>query len=464
MRSHQFHPHVLRAYDIRGRVNETLNETDAFALGLAFAHHVLNKGGKRVVIGRDGRLSSPDLARCLSDGLRGGGINVINIGIAPTPMVYFADIHFNADGAIQVTGSHNPPDHNGFKMVLGHKPFFGDDITRLATRAEKGLQEQGGGEVTHENINAPYLNTLVSYAGNLAPLADQTVIWDCGNGAAGVIVPTLTAQLDGRHQILFADIDGIFPHHHPDPSDPSNLVAMSEAIKTSSALLGIGFDGDGDRIGVIDSTGRHITGDLLTAFLAKGILRNHPGAKIIFDVKASQVALDAVSALGGEVVLSKTGHSFMKSSLRAHNAPFGGEMSGHIFIADGYYGYDDAMLAAVAVLKEICIGGESITDFIDNLPPVFSTPELRIPCADDRKFSAVEEIISMISTASDATILDIITIDGIRVIEKNGWWLIRASNTGGEIVVRAEGDSVDSLDRLKSQIYNHLSKVGVNGG
>jgi len=465
--THQFHPTILRAYDIRGIVGETLHDQDAYMIGLGFADRLRAAQGRHVVIGRDGRLSSPHLAAALAEGLVDGGMMVTDIGVGPTPKLYFADQHFNADGAIQVTGSHNPPSHNGFKMVLGHKPFFSDDITQLGVQVAAGVDQQPGGQCQEHDLQADYIAAMLdaiglNAIGSLDGLDDKTFIWDCGNGAAGPSAMDLTKAISGQHHVLFAEIDGNFPNHHPDPVNPETLDLLREAVAKHNAEMGIGFDGDGDRIGLIDAKGRQVPGDLLTAYLSRHSLRKTPGAQVIFDVKSSLAALDAVTGLGGAPLLWKTGHSHMKTKMKETGAPIGGEMSGHLFLADGYYGYDDALFAALAVLREMAVSGESITAFVDSLPETFATPELRIPCDDTIKFDVMARVIADVSAHPDADQQDAADMDGIRVTGDQGWWLIRASNTGAELVARAEGRDEAACAMLKERIRSRLKTAGLN--
>jgi phosphomannomutase len=464
---HQFHPTILRAYDIRGIIEETLGNDDAYMIGLGFAA-ILRKAapqqdnGHKVVVGRDGRLSSPDLMAALIRGLVAGGMQVIDIGIAPTPKLYFADIMLAADGAIQVTGSHNPPHHNGFKMVCGHRPFFGDDILGLGQLVAAGVAPVEGGRLKHIDVQADYIKAMIDAAGDLSGLGGMTIIWDCGNGAAGPSVLDVTAELTGDHHVMFPEIDGTFPNHHPDPAHPETLDLLRRAVTDHRAMIGIGFDGDGDRIGVIDAKGRHVPGDVLTAYLARQSLRKATGAEIFFDVKSSLAALDTVTAMGGIPCLWKTGHSHMKVKLKQSKAPIAGEMSGHIFIADGYFGFDDAIFAALAILRETIISGDTITDFIDSLPNFYATPELRIACDDSLKFRIVDDIIADVASVPDEDTISIADMDGIRVTGESGWWLIRASNTDAQLVVRAEGRTAAARDELKNRIKNRLAKAGLD--
>lgn len=467
MITHQFHPTILRVYDIRGIDGETLYERDAYMLGLCFAAQLRKRGGRNVAIGRDGRLSSPQLAVALGQGLVQGGMSVIDIGLAPTPKLYFADLHFDCDGAIQVTGSHNPPNHNGFKMVMGHKPFFGEDIIALGKAMADGIDLPDiEGTIREDDVSSAYLDALLRPFENNPAIADalkdMSVIWDCGNGAVGPTILDVVAKLAGTHHVLFPEIDGTFPNHHPDPVNPETLDLLQKAVHKNNAVIGIGFDGDGDRIGLIDAKGRQVPGDVLTAYLARQILVENPGATIIFDVKSSLAALDAVTQMGGQPSLWKTGHSHMKIKLIDTKAPLAGEMSGHIFIADGYYGFDDAIFAAIAVLREMIISGVSITQFIDELPDVYATPELRIDCPDEIKFEIMARISADVKSNPDDDMIDCIDIDGLRITCAGGWWLIRASNTGAELVARAEGRDELARHDLTARIRQRLKTAGID--
>lgn len=459
---HLFHPSILRSYDIRGIVGDTLHDDDARAIGVGIGSIVRQKGGSRVAIGRDGRLSSPVLAEALKSGLIAAGMQVYDIGEGPTPLLYFADRHLETDAAIQVTGSHNPPTHNGFKMVLGHEPFFGADIQNLGAMMASGVEPGTAGESQNTDLNAVYLETILTAAGTLTGLDDKTVIWDCGNGATGPLTELLTRRLPGYHKVLFAEIDGTFPNHHPDPVDPATLDLLRAATAEHKAFLGIGFDGDGDRIGIIDAKGRQVPGDLLTAYLARGVIARNPEALIIFDVKSSLAALDAVEQFGGQPQLWKTGHSHMKMRLKETGAPLAGEMSGHIFMADGYLGYDDALFAALAVLRETARSGETLTEFLDSLPDVHATPELRITCPDEIKFDVVSKVIADVAANPDPDQIAQADMDGIRVTGESGWWLIRASNTGAELVARAEGRDETARDELRDRIRTRLTTAGLD--
>ena len=457
MNHHDFDQTILRAYDIRGIYQQTLHDDDAFAIGMTFAALQQDRGfGPRVAVGRDGRISSPALAAALIDGLQAGGGEVTDIGCGPTPMLYFGAHELDMGGAIQVTGSHNPPTHNGFKMVMGGHSFFGDDISALGAASHAGVTRRNGGTVRHEDIQPAYIDRLATGA----RASGLSVIWDCGNGASGPVTEALVSRLEGRHRVLFPEVDGTFPNHHPNPVDPETLDLLRAEVANAGADLGIGFDGDGDRIGVIDATGRQVPGDLLTAYLAQDIAARHAGAPIILDVKSSEAALQLISESGGAAEIWKTGHSHMKRRMKEINAPLAGEMSGHIFIKDGYLGFDDAIYAGVRVITQMVETGQSITDFMDSLPVQHATPELRIDCPDTHKFGTMDRIHSHVLTRHDEA--DVNAIDGVRVRTGAGWWLIRASNTEAALVARAEADSADGLTRLIDELEGTLKAAGLD--
>ncbi len=459
MQGHSFDPTVLREYDIRGIVGETLGEEDAYAIGRTFGSMVSREGGRRVCVGRDGRVSSQPLAEALARGLMDAGVDVLDIGLGPTPMLYFAVHELEADGGIMVTGSHNPPDHNGFKMMIGTRPFFGAQIQTLGKLAAAGWGDSGSGRCERHDIEAAYVERLLRdvESGDLK-IAPMAVAWDPGNGSAGRIVEMLTERLPGRHILLNAEIDGSFPNHHPDPTKPETLEQLIETVRARGLDLGIAFDGDGDRIGAVDGQGRIVWGDQLLAILARDLLIDRPGATVIADVKASQVLFDEIAAAGGEPLLWRTGHSLIKTKMAETGAPLAGEMSGHIFFADRYYGFDDAIYAAVRLLAALTRAGRSLAELRDALPEVVNTPEIRLACPEERKFELVKEVRDRLR-ARGARVLD---IDGVRVSNDHGWWLLRASNTQAVLVARCEAQSQDGLAALKSELADELRASGLD--
>jgi phosphomannomutase len=454
-KGHNFDPTVLREYDIRGVVGRTLGRDDAEAIGRAFATIAAREaGGKTFCVGYDGRVSSPELEAALVAGLNAAGADAIRVGLGPTPMLYYSVHSLDADGGIMVTGSHNPPDNNGFKLMLGKSSFFGASIQELGALAGEGAYREGSGARCDEPMLSRYVARVAEESASLAPLK---VVWDAGNGAAGEAMKLLTAELPGEHILLNERIDGSFPAHHPDPTVPENLVQLIAETRAGKCDLGIAFDGDGDRIGIVDGAGEILWGDQILALLSRPVLRRQPGATIIADVKASQVLFDEVARLGGKPLMWKTGHSLIKAKMAETGAPLAGEMSGHIFFADRYHGYDDALYAAVRMLGVICDEGRSLAELRASLPARVNTPELRFECADGRKFDAIEEVRQRLASSG----ADVDAIDGVRVSTEDGWWLLRASNTQPVLVARCEAADEDGLARLKQELVAQLSESGI---
>jgi phosphomannomutase len=452
---HRFDPTILREYDIRGVVGTTLSSADARAIGRAYAQTLAEAGGRRVAVGYDGRLTSPELEEALVDGLAMEGADVVRIGRGPTPMLYFAAATLGVDAGIMVTGSHNPPDHNGFKFVFQGKPFYGAAIQRLGKAAlGLGSSRHPAGRISERAVRGDYVARLARDYDGMGTL---TVAWDAGNGATGEVVQELTARLSGRHILLNETIDGTFPAHHPDPTLPETLVQLQQAVASERCDLGVAFDGDGDRIGVVDGRGRILWGDQLMVLLARDVLGRHPGAPIIADVKASQVLFDEIVRMGGRPVMAPTGHSLIKAKLAETGAPLAGEMSGHIFFADGYYGFDDAVYVAVRLLGILSRSSENLAELRDRLPAVVNTPELRFPCDDTRKFEVVHAVRERLRKAA----AEITDIDGVRVRTADGWWLLRASNTQAVLVARAESTTESGLARLRGELAAQLAASGV---
>jgi phosphomannomutase len=451
---HRFPPSLLREYDLRGRVGETLREEDALALGRAVAAMARAKGRSRLVVGYDGRLSSPALERALVEGLVRSGIVVTRLGRGPTPLLYFAIQQLALDGGIMVTGSHNPPDENGFKIVLGPEPFQGACIARLGEIAEAGEFVEGIGKVEDAHLHQQY---VIDLASEVQEERGLSVAWDSGNGATGEIVSELARKLPGQHLLLNVEIDGRFPSHHPDPTVPRNLRQLQAAVCAKGCDLGIAFDGDGDRIGVVDGEGVILWADQLMILFAEAVLKEWPGAPIVADVKASQTLFDGIAAAGGRPILSASGYTVIRSRMLAERAPLAGEMSGHIFFAEGYYGFDDAIYVGVRLLDILARTEQSLDAMIDALPAVFNTPELRVECDEARKFAIVGEVKERLRRRG----AEFIDIDGVRVGTPDGWWLMRASNTQAVIVVRAEAGSQEGLGRLKQQLTAELAPSGL---
>ncbi|MDJ0947313.1 MAG: phosphomannomutase/phosphoglucomutase [Alphaproteobacteria bacterium] len=454
MRAHTLEPSILREYDIRGIVGETLGREDATAIGRAFGSRVIRAGGRQVCVGFDGRLSSPDLTAALVEGLLSTGCDVLRVGRGPTPMLYFAVHHLDADGGIMVTGSHNPPDYNGFKMMLGGAAFYGDDIQSIGTLTAAGDFETGSGSEAERPVLDDYVARVTGdYRGN----GELKVAWDSGNGAMGEALAAAVRRLPGEHILLNEAIDGTFPNHHPDPTVAANLVQLQETVRAEGCDLGIAFDGDGDRIGAVDGGGEILWADQLLAVLAREVIEEAPGATIIADVKASEVLFDEIARLGGTPLMWKTGHSLIKAKMKETGAPLAGEMSGHIFFADRYYGFDDALYAAVRLLNVLSASGESLAQFRGRLSGAVNTPELRFPCSEDRKVAVVEEVRARLQAAG----AELSDVDGVRVKTQDGWWLLRASNTQDVLVARCEARDQAGIDRLKRTLIAQLDQSGI---
>ncbi|KZX94902.1 phosphomannomutase [Erythrobacter sp. HI0019] len=461
--THSFHPTVLREYDIRGIIGETLGADDARAIGRSFGSMLAEAGGRKVAVGYDGRVSSPMLEHALVEGLNASGMDVVRIGMGPTPMLYYAEASAeDVDGGIEITGSHNPANYNGFKMVFQGRPFFGADIQELGRRSSAGEWVDGSGSVEDRDVIDAYIERMLEALDGIDPasLAGLKVGWDAGNGAAGPALEKLAARLPGEHHMLFTDVDGEFPNHHPDPTVEENLADLRNLVAEKSLDFGVAFDGDGDRIGAIDGEGRVIWGDQLLMVFAEDLLARRKGATIIADVKASRALFDHVAAHGGEPLMWKTGHSLIKSKMKETGSPLAGEMSGHVFFADEYYGYDDALYAGVRLIAAAARLGKSVTELRSAMPPMINTPEMRFQVDESRKFAAIGEIAGRVA-ASDA-LAD--TTDGVRVTTDDGWWLLRASNTQDVLVARAESESEEGLARLVAQIDEQLAESGLERG
>lgn len=460
---HSFHPDILREYDVRGIVGETLFPADARALGAAFGALVGREGGSTVCVGWDGRHSSPGLRDALVDGLTASGRRVLSVGCGPTPMLNFAVHDRSADAGVMVTGSHNPGNHNGFKMSFGPgcgagRPVYGDEIRQLGRAAAAGI------EPAAVPGSSASIDVAEAYAGRLAAeldgadLSDVTVVWDCGNGATGEIAARLTGRLAGRHRLLYAEIDGDFPNHHPDPTVAANLADLQAAVAQEGADAGIAFDGDGDRIGIVDDSGAILWADQAMVYFAADLLRQRPGARAIADVKASRVFFDEVARLGGTPEMYRTGHSPIKSRMQETGAPMAGEMSGHLFFADRYYGFDDALYAAVRLLRLMAADPAPLSAFRAALPPVFNTPEIRIAVEEARKFAIVDSVRARL----EAQGADFVAIDGVRAETEDGWWLLRASNTQAALSLRCEAGTEAGLARLVDGLRGILADEGVD--
>ena len=466
MQKHIFHKTVLREYDIRGLVGDTLSNDDAYAIGRGLSAIVASRDlAKTAIVGFDGRASSPIFAEHLLKGFRDSGFSTTCIGLCPTPTLYYAAKEQQQSVAVQITGSHNPADYNGFKIMMENKSFFGDDIRKLGDICAKGdyIGDYGGGDghgsapdTTHMSVTDAYIDRITR---DLSPdVQPFNVVWDCGNGAVGAVIDQLVAKLSGQHTVLYGDVDGTFPNHHPDPTIPKNLEDLIAEVKTQNADFGVAFDGDGDRIGLVDRFGRILWGDQMLMLLAREVLSECPNAPILADVKASQALFDEIARLGGRPVMVPTGHSIVKTRMLEEGSPLAGEMSAHIFYSHKFYGHDDALYVALRMMNVISKSGKELYQLYDELPKVVNTPEIRIDVTEEEKFSIVNTIKRDV-TNDDTLVVN--TIDGIRVSEMNGWWLVRASNTQPALVARVEADNQANLDHLKSALAKRLQSAGV---
>jgi len=451
--THNFNRTILREYDIRGIVGDTLTEADAYALGRTFAALARDEGARRLAVGRDGRTHSGMLEAALVRGLTEGGVDVVLIGMGPSPMLYFATHYLDVDGGIQVTGSHNPADYNGFKLLLNGRSVFGQEIQGIGARAARGDWTSGQGTTEEADIREAYVNRLLEGFSGKA----FRVGWDAGNGAAGPVLDMLVERLPGQHHVIFSEVDGRFPNHHPDPTVEKNLADLKQLVADKGLDFGIAFDGDGDRIGAVDGKGRVIWGDQLLMILAGPVLEEQPGATIIADVKASQKLFDRVAEMGGAPLMWKTGHSLIKSKMKETGAPLAGEMSGHIFFKHRWYGFDDALYAAVRLIEAVSASGKSLTELKSEMPVSVATPEMRFQVDESRKFAVVDEVAERL--AKDGAEVD--KTDGVRVKTADGWWLLRASNTQDVLVARAEAKDQAGLDRLMDAINRQLEASGI---
>lgn len=445
----KMNPVIFREYDIRGVYNSDFDRGFALELGKAFVSYVRGKTGiknPRLTLGHDARLSSPEVTASLAEGFKTSGAHVIHLGLVTSPISYFSTFTVeNVQGGIMVTGSHNPPDYNGFKISFGRSTIFGDEIKQLEKIILAGDFVSGPGSEEKIDILTPYVERYKKEFGVMAP---TPIVLDCGNGAAGCVARRLYEAVGLKPKILFEQPDGNFPNHHPDPTVESNLVALKEEVLSSKAAVGIGFDGDADRIGLIAGDGRFVLGDEMMALIAQDILQEHKGAKIIGDVKCSDRMFDFVKQNGGKPIMWKTGHSLIKEKVKLEKAPFGGELSGHIFFADRNYGYDDALYAGLRVVEILTKNKKTIGELLEKLPPSYCTPEIRIDTTEEKKHAIVAKLKDRFARPSSEYAVNL--IDGIRVSFADGWALARASNTQPVLVLRFESTSEEGLERIRN--------------
>ncbi len=445
-------PAIFREYDIRGIADTDFDTDFAYALGQAYGTYVIGQGKKRVAVGRDCRLTSEKYAAALRQGLCATGLHVLDLGICPTPLMYFSLYHYDVDGGIQVTGSHNPPEHNGFKICIDKVTIHGPAIQELRTVIERKTFLSGVGREEAAPIIAPYQEFMVRQFGHLTrPIA---VVVDAGNATAGPVAPPIFRAMGCQVTELFCELDGRFPHHHPDPTIPTNLTHLITAVKEAGAEIGIAYDGDADRLGLVDRHGRIIWGDEMMVLFARDILQRHPGAVIVSEVKCSQRLFDDIAQKGGKPIMWKAGHSLLKAKMREIGALLGGEMSGHMFFADRYYGYDDAIYASCRMLDILGRTGKEVAELLADLPVAYATPEMRVECPDEHKFRIAAQVRDYFRGR-----YEIIEVDGVRVKFPHGWGLVRASNTQPVLVLRFEATTQEKLAEYRALVEDVVEQI-----
>ena len=448
---------IFRQYDVRGIVDADLTVEAAQAIGGAYAALMRERGVTGdVAVGRDNRPSGDKLRDALVKGLTEAGVGVVDIGVVPTPVLYWSLHHLPVIGGIQITGSHNPPEYNGFKLCFGTESLHGHDLQHLLELIRSNAAPQGAGAVSFASPIDDYVADVVARTGPLA--RPMKIVYDCGNGAATLAAPQLVAALGVDAVGLFTESDGTFPNHHPDPTVPENLEALIDAVKREGAELGLAFDGDADRIGLVDDQGRIIWGDHILILYARDVIeRTGKGQPIIFDVKCSQALTDEITRAGGRAVMWKTGHSLIKDKMKEEKAPIAGEMSGHMFFSEGFYGHDDALYGAARLLRIVASSGKTVRELLADVPPFVSTPEIRVECGDERKFDLVDKAVAHFKSTHD-----VIDVDGARVLFGDGWGLIRASNTQPILVTRYEARTEDRLQAIRSEMESWIRAQGVS--
>ena len=452
---------IFRQYDIRGIVGRDLTAEAARAIGVAYAAYLDESqpdwrgGGRAIVVGRDNRPSGDALRGALVDGLVSSGVDVVDIGIVPTPLTYWSLHHLPVAGGIQITGSHNPPEYNGFKLSLGTASMHGRALQRLLALIQQGARPKGTGRVRHEEVVAPYIDDVVRRIGRLSrPIR---AVYDCGNGAGSLVAPQLFERLGLQARGLFCESDGTFPNHHPDPTVPENLEALITAVRADGAEIGLAFDGDADRLGVVDEQGEIVWGDRILILYARDVLaRTGRGQPIIFDVKCSQALSDEITRAGGHPVMWRTGHSLIKDKMKESRAPLAGEMSGHMFFSEGFYGHDDALYGAARLLRIVADARQTVRELLSDVPALVATPEIRIDVAEEEKFALVDRAVRHFRTRHN-----VIDVDGVRVLFGDGWGLIRASNTQPVLVARYEAPTPERLAAIRGEMEGWLRSQGV---
>jgi phosphomannomutase/phosphoglucomutase len=442
---------IFREYDIRGKVPDELGPESVYDLGLSLGTYFQERGAHCISLGRDCRLSSPELAEILTKGLINTGMTVVDIGMVPTPLLYFSLYHLEMDGGVQITGSHNPPEYNGFKVCLGQSTIYGDEIQKIREIGACGIFAEGKGELSTAEIVTPYMKVVLEGI-NTGPVRRNVVV-DAGNGVGGLVAPQLYERMGVGVEKLFCEPDGRFPNHHPDPTIPDNMSHLIRKVTETHADFGISFDGDADRIGVVEGNGQIIWGDQLMILFSRDILKRSPGAKIIGEVKCSQTLYDDIKKHGGIPIMWKAGHSLIKGKMKTDGALLAGEMSGHLFFADRYYGFDDAIYAGARLLEILTQDGKTLRDHLAGVPVLVSTPEIRMDCPDEKKFGVVARLADAFKKD-----YDVIDVDGARVLVEGGWGLVRASNTQPVLVLRFEAVDEPRLKEIRKLFMDRVAK------
>ncbi len=445
-------PRIFRQYDVRGTVDIDLNEGVAEELGKGYGAYAVGLGKTKVSVGYDARPSSPGFRDALIKGIRSTGLNVVDIGMVPTPAFYFSLFHLDVESGVMITGSHNPPEFNGFKLAVGRSTIYGAEIQKVRQIIEKADYPRGEGRLTQEDVKPAYLATLRQRIG---PFDRRLrVVVDAGNGTAGMFCPQLLQDLGADALGLYCDVDGTFPNHHPDPTVPEYLTDLIAKVLEEKADLGMAYDGDGDRLGVIDERGNIIWGDQLLILFSREVLARRPGATIIFEVKCSQALPEEIERAGGIPLMWRTGHSFIKKKMKEENSPLAGEMSGHLFFADEYYGYDDAIYASLRLVRLLSRTDKSIGEMLADVPRYYSTPEIRVDYPDEEKFQVVAALVEHFKKE-----YEVVDVDGARILFGDGWGLVRASNTQPILVLRFEARSPERLEEIKKLVMSELSEI-----
>jgi len=444
-------PAIFREYDIRGLVDKDLTSETVRELGRGFGSYFARHGIKRITVGRDCRPSSDPFFDVLLEGLLASGMAVTDVGVCPTPLLYFSIVHLEHEGGVMITGSHNPPEFNGFKVCVGKDAIYGEEIQRVREIIEQGEYIRGKGGLARHNIIPDYHRYVLS---NIQVNRAIKVVVDAGNGTGGVVGVPIMRELGCQVEALYCEMDGRFPHHHPDPTVEENLTDLIATVKDTGADLGIGYDGDADRIGVIDEEGRIIWGDRLMIIFARDIIRERGGGTFIGEVKCSQTLYDEIERLGGRAIMWKTGHSLIKDKMKKEGALLAGEMSGHMFFADRYFGFDDAIYASCRLLEILSKTGKKVSELLEGIPQTFITPEIRVECPDDIKFQIVEQ-----ATEYFRREYPVIDVDGMRVQFPDGWGLVRASNTQPALVLRFEAASQERLGEIRGMVEAKVKEL-----